>query len=260
LIFISYRYWLPVPCAWGCAAGEECTFVVCAPESATDASATCTPGQPNECPARPTGQTYTCDSGSCDLRCTPGQLTDVCMPAVPCANACESFVVDSISGVGACLVEPDTCVCNGTDLESCDPAAPINTCGPGTYCGNGCLCEPVPGCFAGIAGNGAITDCNAALTCCDSWAGSQTTCAAIIDSATCTAAPDCQADTDGSCIFKYPTCCGPGEAPQCISNLETGEVVLHCVVGQCVCDPGCTPNELCEPVPGGGCGCFLNPG
>ncbi|MEZ4272591.1 MAG: hypothetical protein R3C68_14530 [Myxococcota bacterium] len=239
IVFVSYRFWKPVPCAEQCADDQTCARVICIDEGG---SSSCPGGLDAECPA---GQI--CNAGLCILDCTPGELVDVCIDDPQC-DRCEQFNTD----LRLCVPIADSCQCNPNGGQTCDPTAP-NSCFIGSFCGEGCVCESIPSC------NASTGNCNDALACCMQWDQAQLDCEPL-DSTACAAAPDCVVNSAGGCDYQFGTCCGTEEVPQCFADAETGDTFLFCEPAACTCSPSCGPNESCKGVPGGGCACFLNPG
>lgn len=133
IVYISYRFWRPVPCAEGCPDGWVCARVLCV---------------------------------SGDIDCTPNDLIDRCVPNCNC-DPCEECVA------GVCQAIGDPCRCNSSSSQTCFPNNPVDDgCPPGLVCDEtGCVCAlPIGGC-PGIDAFGRILDCDAAKLCCETWAG-----------------------------------------------------------------------------------------
>ena len=245
-VFISYRFWKPVPCQELCADEETCVRVVCVEESQDPVP--CPGGDDSLCPLG-----HVCIADNCVLDCTPGELIDQCIPNQEC-GICEAFDLDT----GTCQQIGDTCDCNPAGGQFCDPALP-NSCPSGLFCGEGCACESVPLCTDAVANDGTPADCQAALDCCAQQADPtlQATCAGIVDQGTCDGTAGC-AFANGSCFA--PTCCAGNESVSCFVDPESGDAFLRCEPAACECAPSCQPNETCEQLPGGGCQCFFVPG
>jgi hypothetical protein len=106
------------------------------------------------------------------------------------------------------------------------------------------------------------TECKAAMTCCDQWAGAATTCNAKKTEADCKTVAGCEwAAQGGTCVSASSPqpCCNPGEAPSCFLDPQSGKASIACKAATCACqDPqacqvGC--ESLAQVACGGATGC-----
>jgi hypothetical protein len=273
LVFISYRFWRPVPCPQGCDPETETCLRTGCPDD---------PGPFEAC----TGEgTQNCDGGrvcindECHFPCTDDGYFERCVPN-PCGE-CETY--DEVTG--ACNAINNNCLCFAGDGIPCDPTGP-NTCPPGMSCDEQCFCEPVPGCEGAFAADGSVIDCTAALNCCAEMAE----CFAYTTSVTCQGDARCTWN-GSSCEGANGNCCGPNETAICYAPIEDpSRNVFACQGAACSCEaeatcvddndclaapngarkcvgpPGdkhcdCNPQtEICLPDAGTGCACGATPG
>jgi hypothetical protein len=234
-IFISYRYWRPVPCRDECGDGEVCLRLACPDE--TDPNIPCTSGLDSECPA--VGQT--CISQRCIYDCTPGDFLDICI----CGNcgACETCDLDT----GRCeLSTTDPCVCNPR-AELCEQLTTQAACeslGPGTSCGIDADCAPNELCIANTCQRTAdciwdpdASDCQLNQRCvpggvqtCDPGFGCDESCV-------CVRQPGCDVglNPDGTVrdCAEALACCAEWDATAAACDAISDE-------------PTCTPNADCD--------------
>ncbi len=254
-IYISYRFWDPVPCSGLCPEGVECIAFLCTGEEEMDA---CPSGSDDECPSD-----FRCVDNAC--QCNPGDIVHGCGAVGPCQR-CETY--DTLLDVCTPL---DTCDCNDTGAITCTPGDAAS-CPIGLSCNEGCVCAKTPGCGLDLT-NLAGETCADALTCCEDWADARVACEALNETAcneappqvvcdalgfngaaACDQADPCVWDsTDGLCAFAYSTCCGPSETARC----ATGEDEIPTLRCDPSCDcGGCTINEVCDPIL---CVCVFDP-
>ncbi len=275
-VFVSYRYWLDVPCREECGPDETCLRLFC-PETTSVISCGTTP----DCPAL--GQQ--CENNECVYPCVPGEFLDICIcgrcgscetcdlatgactftntdPCVcnPRGDVCEAIVdPGTCNSVSDCLWSSGTSTCELG--AACDPST-INTCQPGFFCNDSCVCERAS-CSAGFNPDGTVSNCQNALTCCNQWAAANdpaTGCATIspMTSANCTdnTPPRC-VWTGTTCEPEAPACCLPGETPECYTDPEVGQQYIICrTSSSCVCEGNV---NTCDSVAmTGACGCSGN--
>jgi hypothetical protein len=261
LVFISYRFWLPVPCQERCGDGQSCVRLFC-PESSTGDSCV----DDSECII---GELCVDDGGTktCQLDCTPGETVDVCTCGVTCP-ACHECDFDT----GDCVrITTDPCVCDPRDeeckaqptesacyavatdpggqafctwdaststcglAERCEPG-PTNTCGPGYACDESCVCVIATDCDDGFNADGTVKDCTEALLCCREWAFAAVYCPTLDETACRARPPSEHCFWDGSCRATSGPCCAP---------------LIPCPGGNDDCNPnqtcGSTDPATCEP-------------
>ena len=255
VVFISYRFWEPVPCGV-CPAGETCARVIC---QDYNTSATCLLNDSSTCPPG-----YTCSGTSCTLACTPGTLVDACVN-VPDCGTCESFDPNTQK----CEPLADQCACNGSGGQSCNPrATSVNQCPLGWACDETCVCSQIASCATNtFRANGTVSSCSAALACCTTFAADANSCVGL-NQADCTSmahSSNCTWDsTSNTCTYSYSTCCGSGAEVECFSDPETGANTIYCAPAPCSC-PTCGGGLDCDPstpdvAHPGSCICFKNTG
>ncbi|MEZ0312869.1 MAG: hypothetical protein ACAI38_13930 [Myxococcota bacterium] len=225
LVFISYRYWRPVPCPQGCDPDTEtCLRTICPDD----------PGPFEAC----TGQgTQNCDGGriclanECRFPCTEDGYFERCVPN-PCRE-CETY--NEVTG--ACTLQTDTCICFSGDGIPCDPTGP-NTCPPGMSCDEQCFCEPLPGCSGAFAEDGSVIDCDAAINCCALFSA----CYDLTTSGACTGNANCTW-TGTACEPSAGSCCGANEIAVCYTPIEDpSRKVFACQGAACSCEAPTTCN------------------
>jgi hypothetical protein len=245
-IFISYRFWRPVPCRDECGDGEVCLRLACPDE--TDPNIPCPSGLDSECPA--VGQT--CVSQRCIYDCTPGDFLDICI----CGNcgACETCDLDT----GRCeLTTTDPCICNPrADLcEQLTTQAACESLGPGTSCTNDDACQPDELCIANTCQLTAdciwdteTNGCQLNERCVPG--GVQTCDPGFVcdESCVCVRQPGCDVglNPDGTVrdCAEALACCEEWEADAAVCASITGE-------SSCTSSPDCDWNaslDTCEPV------------
>ncbi len=219
LVFISYRFWRPVPCPQGCDPDTEtCLRTICPDDTAT----------PEAC----TGQgTQNCDDGRvciddlCRFPCTDDGYFERCVPN-PCRE-CETY--NEVTG--ACTLQTDTCICFSGNGIPCDPTGP-NTCPPGMTCDEQCFCEPLPGCTGAFAEDGSVIDCQAALNCCALFSA----CFGLETSGACTGNANCTWN-GSSCEPSAGSCCGANEVAICYTPIEDpSRNIFACQGAACSCE------------------------
>ncbi len=257
LIFISYRYWLPVPCAERCGDGESCVRLFC-PEQSTLADC----DDDSDC----TVLGERCLDEQCQVDCTPGESLEVCT----CGNCPACHVCDTTTGEcrlatnDPCICDPRHEACRQQSSEAdcislatqpsgqsyciwdeltgecgladrCEPG-PVNTCGPGAVCDESCTCVRSADCPDGFFPDGTIRDCPAAEQCCRDWAAAAVICPAQ-GAGTCASAGRCYWD-GAACLPTGAPCCAP----------ETGcGVDGDCSLGQ-TCNTGLSPARCAPPL------------
>ncbi|MEK7705341.1 MAG: hypothetical protein AAB426_10310, partial [Myxococcota bacterium] len=265
IIFISYRYWRPVPCAEECTVGEACVRVTCPTVESTNSCADdfdCIVG-------------HTCNLGphTCERTCNVGEAVETCVP-MPSCPPCATYN----PATGLCIPAADPCACNPTGADICNPLGP-DTCGLGYACDETCVCLPASGvCGTVFRLDGTVTDCGTAIACCTpcssyvdqpscdnnsygvcAWSGGACipSCETIIDQPTCTSNANGCYWNGATCEALLPQCCAPGETIDCPLDPETQRNFLYCNPGLCECSPGCDPvTQYCRTDI---CQCWDNP-
>lgn len=236
-VFISYRFWRPVPCPEGCDPDTEtCVRSICPDDTGTPSSCTTTA----DCPAN-SGRT--CINNECRFACTEDGYFERCVPN-PCRE-CETY--DPVSG--ACNpVAGGNCACFQYDGIPCDPTGP-NTCPPGMTCDEQCYCEPIPGCENAFSPDGSVLDCEAAINCCRTFSD----CFAITTQTNCNGNANCTW-TGASCEPASDSCCGRNETAICYSPVEDpSRKIFACQGAACSCEEGqlCNNDAECSDAPNG---------
>lgn len=235
-IYVSYRYWLPVPCRDQCQDGEACVRVICQEEGTPPA---CPGGNDTECPPG-----YICQANVCQLDCTPNEFIDVCVPNPQCPE-CEVYN----SNLQVCQPAPpdaNGCACAPAGTPTCVPDAP-QSCPAGLTCDESCVCVQAPGCANGFDPTGVVSSCTEALSCCQGLDANAVSCSQQGTPGACDAVtscswssvntPCCEWNVNiGRCDPFYQPCCLPGEESQCLTDAETGDKFLFCSQTQsCEC-------------------------
>ncbi len=273
LVFVSYRYWLPVPCQERCGDDESCLRLFCPEESSMGVC-----DDDNDC----TVIGERCLDLQCQVDCTPGESMEICR----CGNCPACHVCDPDTNE-CVLATSDPCVCDprhetcreqhtATDCEAMGTLNPdglayctwdgeycnlnrrctqgsLEDCGPGFVCDESCTCVQSPDCPEGFGADGSIIDCDAAEQCCIEWGRAAAVCPTIATSGPCATANRCTWDSGanlgaGACIATADPCCLPDVAcPNGASDCNPGQA----------CNTGSTP-ALCEPSPEEPA-CWVNP-
>ncbi len=255
VVFISYRFWEPVPCGV-CPAGETCARVVCQDYGT---SASCQLNDSSTCPPG-----YTCSGTTCSLGCTPGTLVDACVN-VPDCGTCETFDPNTQK----CEALADQCACNTSGGHTCNPrATSVNQCPVGWACDETCVCSQISSCATNtFHANGSVSSCSAALACCATFATDANSCVGLseADCTSMTHSANCTWDTTShTCGYSYATCCASSSEVECFADPETGVSTIYCAPQPCVC-PVCATGLDCDPTTPdttnpGSCICFQNTG
>ncbi|MEL7304717.1 MAG: hypothetical protein AAGJ56_02700 [Myxococcota bacterium] len=227
VIYVSYRFWEPVPCEEECGDGETCVRALCPDETGT--------GQSCDVDDDCEGLNEICQDDQCVLDCTPGDTIDRCI--TPPCGVCETFNPST----GGCIPIADTCSCveNPDEVIFCEDQS---SCPAGFTClEDSCICTPVGTCASElgdlIENGGLLPDaasCSELEACCDEVAMAAEVCAGLEQGA-CDTEPAC-AFADGQCTSAEPLCCPPGNSFVCSQDPESTFFFTDCAPGDCTCE------------------------